>query len=296
MFNFLSFRQKSSGYFLKGLHPAFWGALLLFIIAGSACHKKTKPVQYGRNQEAGNYADVNGIKLYYEIYGQGEPLVLLHGNGASISAGREQIAFFSKYYQVIAVDSRGQGKSDDNSDSLTYDQMASDLNGLLNHLHIDSAYIIGHSDGGIIGLITAIRYPKKIKMLAAMSPNIRPDSMVLYSKVADESSKMLMVYKDSLKAGFKHLANKVKLLRLMQFHPHISSAELSSIKAPVMLLCGDRDVIQLSHIIEIFRAIPKSNLCVLPGSTHFAPRKNSELYNESINRFFTKPFSMPDSY
>jgi len=296
MANFLFYKQKSSVFFLPDFNPTFFFALLLLIVAGSACRINTKPVQFGRNQEAGNYADVNGIKLYYEIYGKGEPLVLLHGNGGSINAGREQITFFSKHYQVIAVDSRGQGKSNDDSDSLTYDLMASDLNSLLNYLQIDSAYVIGHSDGGIIGLITAIHYPKKVKMLAAMSPNIRPDSMVLYSKVAEESSKMWMIYQDSLKAGFNPLANKVKLLRLMQYHPHLSVGELSSIKAPVMLLCGDRDVIQLSHIIEIFRAIPKSNLCVLPASTHFAPRQNAKIYNENIYVFFTRPFSMPDSY
>ncbi len=296
MANCVFCKQKSSAYSIPVFNQILFGALLFLIITGYGCRNNTNSVPYGINQEAGNYADVNGIKLYYEIYGKGEPLVLLHGNGGSINAGRAQIAFFSKHYQVIAVDSRGQGKSNDTSDSLTYDEMASDLNGLLNHLHIDSAYIIGHSDGGIIGLITAFRYPKKVKMLAAMSPNIRPDSVVLYSKVAEESSKIMMLYEDSLKAGFKNITNKAKLLRLMQYHPHILSAELSAIKAPVMLLCGDRDVIQLSHIIEIFRAIPKSNLDVLPGSTHFAPRENPEMYNESINRFFTKPFSMPDSF
>jgi len=290
---FLFFKQKNLRIF-SVFNSVFF--FVLIFIAGYGCRNDKKPVEYGRNQEAGKYADVNGIKLYYEIYGKGEPLVLLHGNGASINAGREQIAFFSKNYKVIAVDSRGQGKSNDNSDSLTYDLMAADLNALLTHLKIDSAFIIGHSDGGIIGLITAIRYPKKVKMLAAMSPNIRPDSMVLYPKVAEESSKMLMVYEDSLKAGFKQIASKLKLLRLMQYHPHILETELAAIKAPVMMLCGDRDVIQLSHIIEIFRAIPKSNLCVLPGSTHFAPRKNPELYNETISSFFSRPFSMPDSY
>lgn len=296
MANFIFYKQKSYGFFFCFFYPTFFSVFLFLIIAGSGCRNNTKPSQFGRNREAGNYANVNGIKLYYEVYGKGEPLVLLHGNGGSINAGSKQIDFFSKYFQVIAVDSRGQGKSNDNTDSLTYDGMAADLNGLLDQLKIDSAYIIGHSDGGIIGLITAIRYPKKVKMLAAMSPNIRPDSMVLYSKVAEESSKMLKIYEDSLNAGFQPVANKVKLLRLMQYHPHISKAELSAIQAPVLLLCGDRDVIQLSHIIEIFRAIPKSNLCVLPGSTHFAPWGNPELYNESINRFFTKPFSMPDSY
>ncbi len=251
---------------------------------------------YGDNEEAGHYAAINGIKIYYEVYGNGEPVVLLHGNGGSIKSVREQIPFFSKHFKVIAVDSRAQGKTNDGGDSLTYDLMAADLNGLLDYLKIDSARIIGYSDGGITGLITAFRYPKKVKMLATVSPNIRPDSAVLYPPVEADGIKELAKYEDSLKAGFTAVAGKVKLLRLMQYHPHITPAELSSIKAPVLVLCGDRDLIQLSHIIEIFRGIPNANLSVLPASTHFALRKNADVYNETIDRFFTRPFIMPNSY
>lgn len=156
---------------------------------------------YGDNTEAGHYAAVNGIKIHYEVYGNGEPLVLLHGNGGSIKSVREQIPFFSKHFKVIAVDSRAQGKTNDDGDSLTYDLMAADLNGLLDYLKIDSARIIGYSDGGIIGLVTAFRYPKKVKMLATVSPNIRPDSAVLYPAVEADGIKTLAKYEDSLKAG-----------------------------------------------------------------------------------------------
>ncbi|MCW3093011.1 MAG: alpha/beta hydrolase [Ferruginibacter sp.] len=271
--------------------------LIAIISVGFGCKsKQPAAVAYGANAAAGKYADVNGIKLYYEIYGEGEPLALIHGNGGSINSGREQIAFFSKHYKVIAVDSRGQGKSKDESDSLTYDGMAADLNSLLDQLKIDSAFVIGQSDGAIIGLITAFRYPAKVKMLAAMAPNTRPDSAVLYPKIEEQGKKDFIKYEDSLKAGFKNVTGKVKLLRLMQYHPHITSEELAGIKAPVMVMCGDRDVIRLSHIIEIFRAIPKSNLCVLPGSTHAALRKNPQVFNETIYHFFTNPFVMPDSY
>ena len=271
-------------------------SICLLLMTACKNNKPAPPIAYGKNEQVGKYADINGIKLYYEIYGEGEPLVLIHGNGGSIASGREQIAYFSKNYKVIALDSRGQGRSKDESDSLTYDAMAADVNGLLNELKIDSAYVIGQSDGAIIGLITAFRYPAKVKKLAAMAPNIRPDSAVLYPKVEAEGAIQFAKYEDSLKAGFKTVLGRVKLLRLMQYHPHISTAELASIKAPVMIMCGDRDVIRLSHIIEIFRAIPNANLCVLPASTHTALRKNPLVFNETIERFFSKPFSMPDSY
>ncbi len=82
----------------------------------------------------------------------------------------------------------------------------------------------------------------------------------------------------------------------MQNHPHITNSELAAIKSPVMIMSGDRDVIRLSHIIEIFRAIPKSNLCVLPGSTHTALRTSTGIFNEAIYHFFSTPFKMPDSF
>ncbi|MEO6550387.1 MAG: alpha/beta hydrolase [Ferruginibacter sp.] len=278
-------------------YSAYFLIIMVIVSFAFGCKSKLgKAVPYGKNDAVGKYADVNGVKLYYEIYGEGDPLVLIHGNGGSISSGHEQIAFFSKHYKVIALDSRGQGKSKDESDSLTYDAIAADVNGLLTTLKIDSAYIIGQSDGAIVGLITAFRFPSKVKMLAAMAPNIRPDSAVLYPKVEEQGEKDFARYEDSLKAGFKEVTSKLKLLRLMKYHPHITPEELASIKVPVMIMCGDRDVIRLSHIIEIFRSIPKSNLCVLPGSTHGALRKNPEVFNETIYRFFTHPFQMPDSY
>ncbi|HVE61928.1 MAG TPA: alpha/beta hydrolase, partial [Chitinophagaceae bacterium] len=83
------------------------------------------------NKKTGKYADVNGIKMYYEIYGSGKPLLFVHGNGGSIESGKDQISFFSKNHKVIAADSRGQGKTIDTGDSLTYDQLAADINALL---------------------------------------------------------------------------------------------------------------------------------------------------------------------
>lgn len=268
-------------------------ALLAFILVLTdfSCREKQQHIAYGNNPAAGKYQQVNGIKMYYEIYGTGAPLVLIHGNGASINSMREQIPYFSKNYQVIAVDSRSHGKTIDDGDSLSYDQMAADLNVLLDSLHIDSTYIIGHSDGGIVGLVMAYRYPSKVKKLVAMSPNSRPDSAVLYPKDEVQSKIDFTKYEDSLKAGFTTVKHKLKLLRLMNDYPHISAEELGSIKVPAMIMTSDRDVILLSHIIEIFNAIPGAELSVLPGSTHNAHRKNASVFNETVSHFFQKNMS-----
>ncbi len=116
-------------------------------------------IPYGNNKDAGNYAALNGVRIYYEVYGKGNPLILIHGNGGNIKGMQYQIEYFSKYYRVIAMDCRGRGKSELGKDSLTYMQMTKDVVSLLDYLHVDSTFIIGRSDGGIIGLLMGIYYP-----------------------------------------------------------------------------------------------------------------------------------------
>lgn len=293
-------KQKERTNYLKSKLSGFLAVLFLlifvvFVIAGCRTNNKQQ-IDYGKNETAGKYAAVNGIKIYYEIYGEGEPLVMIHGNGGSINSMRQQIDFFSKHYKVIVADSRAQGKTVDAGDSISYDMMADDINSLLDELKVTNAYFIGQSDGAIIGLITAFRYPAKVKMLAAMAPNIRPDSAVFYPKVVADNEVNLKKYEKLMAVPTKENTDKLKLLNLMKNQPHISVAELATIKTPVMIMSGDRDLIQLSHIIEIFNAIPHSNLCVMPGSTHTAIRKNPTLFNDNVYSFFTKPFATPNSY
>ena len=128
----------------------------------ATCHTSIK---YGDNSKAGSLAKVNGIKMYYEIYGNParQPLLLIHGNGGSIFSERCQIEYFKNQYRIIVADSRFHGRTEDGSELLTYDLMAKDYKALLDYLKIDSAYILGQSDGGIIGLIIAIKHPEKVK-------------------------------------------------------------------------------------------------------------------------------------
>ncbi len=114
--------------------------------------------------------------MYTEVYGAGKPLLLIHGNGGSMSAFRKNIPYFSKRYKVIAVDSRAQGKTIDNNDSLSFEMMADDFAALLDAMHIDSAYVIGWSDGGINALLLALRHPEKVIRLVSTGANMTPDS------------------------------------------------------------------------------------------------------------------------
>ena len=134
--------------------------IILLVSILVSCNSSTKnQINYGSNPLAGKYVDVNDIKVYYEIYGEGEPLLLLHGNSGSIKAGESQIPELSKHFKVIAVDSRAQGKSTDSDKEITYALMASDMNELINKLKLGSVYIVGWSDGGNIGLELSFAHP-----------------------------------------------------------------------------------------------------------------------------------------
>lgn len=241
-------------------------------------------VPYGNNPVVGKYAAVNGINLYYEIYGSGSPLVLLHGNGGSIASRTDMLPKLIEKYKVIAVDSRCHGKSGC-SKELNYEMMAADINALLNELKITSAFVWGHSDGGIVGLIMGYQYPDKVQRLIASGANLVPDETAL-EPVLVSMMKNYKVIPDTLMQ--KHL-------RLMVEHPHIDYAQLAKISAPVMILSGDRDAVLLEHSIRIFKAIPNSNLCVLPATTHFVGSEKSSLMTYWLNEFFLKNFTKPST-
>lgn len=239
---------------------------------------------YGQNKKAGKFAEVNGIRLYYEIYGQGPPLVVLHGNGGSIVSASSHYPELIKKYKVIAIDSRAQGRSGDTDKPLTYDQMASDVNELLNQLNIDSAFIWGQSDGAILCLVMAMDYPKKVKRVVAYAPNTVPDSSAVFGWAVTAVNRTIANSKDK---------KEVKLYEMMRDYPNIPYEKLGTIKAPCLIMGGDRDVIRPEHLVKMFQSIPNSQLCILPGATHGGAWEQQERFLSIMNDFFLKPFKMP---
>jgi len=254
-------------------------------------------IPYGTNEAVGKFAEVNGIKMYYEVYGQGKPLLLIHGNGGSINNMGYQIEYFSKNYRCIIADSRAHGKSGIGTGRLTYEQMADDWAALLDQLKIDSSYVVGWSDGGILGLLIAIRHPKKISKLAAMGANLRPDSTAIYSW-AFPFIKRMNKYADSMlnlsDNGTQWQVMK-KHLDLLANQPNISLRELHNISCPVLVLAGDKDVIREEHTTEIYQNISKSHLCIFPGETHMIPISDPVLFNATVDSFLKNPFKRPDT-
>lgn len=245
---------------------------------------------YGDNVEAGHRVRLNGVDLYYEIYGEGTPLVLLHGNSGNIGYMAPQIDHFASRYKVIAMDCRGRGKSELGPDSLTYMDMAKDLNALLDHLHIDSTLIIGRSDGAVVALLMGIHYPQKVNRIAAFGANLTPDTTALYSfqKILDErrnADKMLAAGDTS-----KNWKVVQQRFRMMEFQPHITAADLGRIQCPVLVLTTDRDLIKEEHSLFIYRSIPKANLCIFPVASHRITKEDPALFNATVERYFMEPY------
>lgn len=242
----------------------------------------------GRHPKAGHFADLRGVKLYYEMYGAGKPVLFVHGNGGSMRDFRHQVNAFAKSYKVILVDSRAQGKSADTGDSLSYEMMADDLNALLEHLKIDSCNVVGWSDGGINALLLALRHPEKVRKLAATGANLWPDSTALdpwlYKKILEWDADLTKQISDPVKR------NQKKLMHLMAVQPNITLEQLHKVQCPSLIIGGDHDVIIPEHTVQIARAIPKSYLWILPNSGHSTVIHYATDFNRITMEFFEKPF------
>ena len=248
---------------------------------------------FGKNEKAGKFYTIRGFQMYCETYGSGEPLLLIHGNGASIKAFVKQIPFFSAKYKVIVADSRAHGNSVDKSDSLSYEMMADDYAALLSVMKIDSAYVIGWSDGGINGLLLAIRHPEKVKKLAITGANLQPDSSAVSPDIWKRTTKTYNMFVNMFKEEKPRTSldsTVYKYIRLLKEQPHISCNDLQKISIPTLVIGGDHDVIRPGHTLTIFENLPNANLWILPNSGHSTLVRYPEEFNTKVDTFFKTKF------
>lgn len=245
-----------------------------------------KKALYGNNLKNGHFVDIGTSKIYYEIYGKGEPLLLLHGNNESIASFSEQIEPLSKHFQVIAVDTRGHGNSSSNyQGNYSYDLFAEDMIQLMDTLGLKNANILGWSDGGNTGLIMAIHHPERVKTLITMGANVFPGEEAIDSAVIKIFEERRKAYADKTDA---YSVNQLKLADLILQEPHISSDQLSEIHLPVLILAGENDVIKEEHTRYIHQQIPGSELLILNNADHYAPVKIPKIFNKAVIEFLDK--------
>lgn len=261
--------------------------ILLTTVAFNS-YAQTEKVSYGNNPKAGKYYPIRGFNMYCEVYGEGQPLLIIHGNGGSIKDFTEQIPYFSQKYKVIIADSRAQGKSKDDGDSLSYEMMADDYAALLTSMKIDSADVIGWSDGGINTLLLAIRHPEKVKKLAVTGANLSPDSLSVYPEVLALVKPAYDELKKEKNSPIRK--NSWKLVRLLLDEPHIPLAALHTIQCPSLIIGGDHDVIREEHTMMIYQNIPNAYLWIIPNSGHSTPIVYKDDFNKVVGDFFAKPY------
>jgi len=238
-------------------------------------HKEdAKKSIYGKNK-TGKYIDVNDAKIYYEEYGQGEPLIFLHGNNGSIEDFYQQIPFFAKQYRVIAIDTRGQGKSTDLTNTpYTYEAFANDLLQVVQKLNLKKVNLIGWSDGGNTALIFNAQHPVLINKIVTIGAVLNPNGV----------SEELIENLKNLASNPSENTNS-RLIQLMLNEPNITKAELSKIQNPVLVIAGEKDEVKESHTKEIQQNISKGELLIIPNSTHYVPFEQPKTLNDAILKF-----------
>lgn len=238
--------------------------------------------RYGKNK-SGKYIDVTEGKIYYETYGKGEPLVLLHGNAGSIADFYQQIPQLSKYFQVIAIDTRAQGRSTDlSAKPFSYQQFASDLFKVIETLQLKKVNILGWSDGGNTGLAFTLAKPELVNKLIMIGANLSP------SGVKDE---VLTMFQKRLSENVT--GTDMRLLKLMLEQPEFSKAQLGQINNQAMVIAGTEDVIKEEHTRSIARWIKNSQLKLIPNATHYLPFERPEELNSLVLEFLKNERSNP---
>lgn len=234
---------------------------------------------FGKNKKVGKTLHLKDADIYYEVYGKGKPLFLLHGNGGSIDAFTKEIPELSKHFQVIAMDTRAQGKSTDTSkEPLTYIKFADDVKALADELKLKKINILGWSDGGNTAIEFAIKYPKSVNKIMTSGANVFPNGV--------GESEVENMKKDALKMKANNRPERdIRLLQLMIDEPKITKQQLNNIKAKVFILAGENDLILRSHTEYIAKEIPNSKLKIYKGASHGVPIERAEELSKDVIEF-----------
>jgi pimeloyl-ACP methyl ester carboxylesterase len=226
-------------------------------------------------QDHGGYADVNGIRMYYETYGpeRGVPLVLLHGGGSTIDVTWGRILpFLARARRVIAVEEQAHGRTSDRNAPVRFETSADDVAALLKHLKVEQADVFGFSNGASVGLQIAIRHPQAVRKLIFASSltkreGAQPQLWELI-RTADISNMpqplkdaFLKVNPDSAKLKTMHDKDAERMLHFTD----VPDPDLRAIRAPTLIVIGDRDIVKPEHALQLTHLIPNARLMVLVG-------------------------------
>jgi pimeloyl-ACP methyl ester carboxylesterase len=221
------------------------------------------------------------IKQYYIEKGQGEPLILLHGNGENCDYFTGQVDKFARYWHVYALDTRGHGKTPRGTAPFTIRQFADDLLAFMDAQGIGKAHVLGFSDGGNIAMVFAMKYPERVDRLILDGANLDTMGVKLSIQIPIE----IGYWFAKLFAGKSDEARlHAEMLGLMVNDPNVRPEELSTIKSKTLVIAGTKDMIKERHTRLIASSIPDSRLVFIKGD-HFIANKNPEEFNRAVVEF-----------
>jgi pimeloyl-ACP methyl ester carboxylesterase len=222
------------------------------------------------------YADVNGLHMYYEVSGEGPPLLAMSGGTQSLEMFSEDVEVLARSFTVLSPEQMGHGRTADDPDRpFDYHDMAESTYELLVHLGIESTLIYGFSDGGVLGLDLAINHPERVQRLAVSGTNFHVDG--LGSSLREWLQKATgETWPEHLRESYERLSpepghwddviERIKLMWVSQ--PAYTTDSLGHIATPTLIVSGDHDVVTLEHTVALFRALPHAQLCVVPNEGH----------------------------
>jgi pimeloyl-ACP methyl ester carboxylesterase len=234
-------------------------------------------------------APVNDIQMYYAVYGEGEPVLLIHGGLGHTDIWGFQVPALAADHQVIVADSRGHGRST-GSEQFGYELMADDYLALLDHLGIDQVALVGWSDGGIIGLDIAIRHPERLSGLYAFAANYVPEGI----KETVGTDPIFGAYIERASADYTRLSPTPgefdpfveQISQMWASQPNYSKEQLQAIPVRTVIFSGEHDeAIKLAHTEEMAELIPNARLEIMKDASHFAMWQQPEAFNASVLAF-----------
>ncbi|HEY1707092.1 MAG TPA: alpha/beta fold hydrolase [Rhizomicrobium sp.] len=259
----------------------------LYGLPGFVVWRATSGELDGRHRAA-----IDGVSIYYETYGSGPPVLLLHGAGASLETMYPFITAFAKDHTVIAVDSRAQGRSTDAPGPITYSMMGADMIALLDTLHIAKTDVIGWSDGGIIGLDMAMKHPTRVRRLIAIGANYRPDGVppeTFSSASMREMERGAKSLYDLIAPDPSHFPVVIeKIGTMLKTEPNYMIADLGRIRCPTLIVAGEHDLILRRHTDSLAHAIPGAKEAIVPGASHAGPLEQPGVYTAMARDFLDR--------
>ncbi|HZD50464.1 MAG TPA: alpha/beta hydrolase [Silvibacterium sp.] len=239
---------------------------------------------FSGKSHGGQHIRVDDASIYCETFGAGPPVLVLHGGLGYIEDMSFQIRALAGSHFVIAVDSRGHGRSTGANGPLSYSLMSDDMVKVLDALKINRVDVVGWSDGGIIGLDLAMRHPERIRRLVAISANYNPDGLrytpsvgpvprvaLRYWLLAPNPAQWPDLYRD--------------VITMWRTQPQYTLVDLGRIKAPTLVMAGENDLIKREHTDQLAKAIPGSHESIIAGATHSAPLEKPDIVNSQILDF-----------